>query len=1808
MSDTHVAVAESLSFMKLNLWLFLVVLCTFGLNNFAAYPVRINEFVASNGAGLRDDDSEFSDWIELYNAGDVPVSLDEWTLTDDRDDLTKWEFPTTTIPARGYLVVYASGKNRNTPQLHTNFSLDEAGEFLALIHRDGTVVSSFDPFPNQRLNVSYGYDASGALVFFTAPTPNAQNGGGAVDVVADTKFSHDRGFYDTAFDLSILTATPGATIRYTTNGIPPTETTGLVYSAPIRISGTTTIRAAAFRSGYLPSDVDTQTYVFLDDVLRQSPTGAPPPGWPSSWGANTVDYGMDPQIVDHPQFGPTIKNDLKTLPSFSIVMNLNDLFSSTTGIYANPGQDGVAWERPCSLELIYPDGTKGFQINAGIRIRGGFSRSTSNPKHAFRFFFRQEYGAGKLNYPLFGDQGAAEFDKIDLRTFQNYSWSFQGDGNGIFLRDQFSRDTQLEMGHQAERGNFYHLYINGQYWGLFNTCERPEAAYGETYFGGVEDDYDTIKTEAGPYTINATDGTMTSWNNLYNLANAGLTSDAAYQRLLGNNPDGTPNPAYPVYINLENLIDYMLIIFYTGNKDAPISNFLGNESPNNWYGLRNRNIDARMPFIFFAHDGEHTLLPWDLNIDRTGPFPAGDNSISKSNPQWVFKKMTANPEFRLKVADRVHKYFFNNGLLTPAQNRERLLRRKAEIDRAVVGESARWGDAKRATPFTRDDWQNAINNVLNNFLPTRTQIVLNQLRADSLYPGVAAPSFNQLGGNVNPGFSLTMSTPAGQIYYTLDGTDPRLPGGGTSSKALLYSSPVALNQNAIVKARVLSGSTWSALNEGTFNIIRTFKELLITEIMYNPPAVGAVDGDEFEFIEFKNVGSVELDLSGINFTNGLEYSFPNGTRLAPGAFYVVVQNPTEFAKKYPAVRIDGRFTNNLANSGERLSYVHAAGALIQQFTFDDQAPWPTTADGGGFSIVPRTADINADYSNAASWRASAQVGGSPGRDDPSINIPAIVINEALTHTDAPVLDAIELYNPTSAAVDLSGWFLTDDLRTHAKFRIPNGTSIAAGGYLVFDESDFNSTPGVPPSFSLSSIGDELFLYSAAADGTLTGYSQGFSFKAAENGVSFGRYTNSIGEILYPAQKSVTLGAVNSGPRVGPLVINEIGYHPDVTGDEFIELKNISSSPLKLYDLQFPTNAWRLGGVDYAFPPNIEIPPNGLIVVSGVEPALFRQHSGIPDQVAVYGPFTGALQDNGELIEVLRPDGVELETNHLGTVTEVVPLVVLDAVRYSNQQPWPTNSSGTGNSIERMVTTAFGNDPANWRSSPGNISPGLDNDGNRLPVVHAGGDLEIVASAFPVNTNLVGVATDDGLPNPPRALSYSWTQVSGPGVVQILNASEPTASFGFPGTGVFVLRLTTSDGEYAVSDDVSVSISRPLASQTLIDKGDDWKFLDNGTPQGTTWRAVNYPDSTWRSGAAPLGYGDSVVATTVSFGPNTSAKYTTTYFRHAFDLSAARNVIALDLGLMRDDGAIVYLNGTEVFRSNMPEGSVSSTTFASSVVGGGDETTFFPRQVDPALLRDGKNVVAVELHQVNAGSSDLAFDFELVAQINFSNQPPTAVAGPDLVVQLPGAATLNGIAGDDGLPLPPGVFTASWSMVNGPGSVSFANPNVAQTTATFSQPGTYTLRLAVTDGQLTATDDTIITVSGGVDPYTEWKSQHFTTAELSNPAISGDDSDPDNDTMSNRNEYIAGTRPKDGASFLQVSEVGVDKNDLVIRFEAIGDKSYTVIGRDAAEGGVWQRVVDLSPQGTTETIDVLDTIPTTRHKRFYRLVTPQLPPE
>jgi len=489
--------------------------------------------------------------------------------------------------------------------------------------------------------------------------------------------------------------------------------------------------------------------------------------------------------------------------------------------------------------------------------------------------------------------------------------------------------------------------------------------------------------------------------------------------------------------------------------------------------------------------------------------------------------------------------------------------------------------------------------------------------------------------------------------------------------------------------------------------------LRISEIMYGPADPTAAElnvnpyfrNTDFEFIELVNTGTVALDMSGARFVKGVLFTFPAGYSIPPGGYAVIAANTTAFPLRYGAsIPLAGQYSGILDNKGETIVLYDSEGEKVLDFSYNNT--WYPITDGHDFSLVIR--DASADWSvwgKSASWRSSSNRKGSPGTADPTPPaIGQILINEALTHTDFPEIDTIELFNPESASVNIGGWFLTDNLKTPRKFRIPNNTQIAPGGYLVYDEDDFyRPNTNAPTSFQLNSHGDDVWLFSADTPGNLTGYLHGFEFGAAENGVSFGRYVSTDGKEQFPAQSGLSFGAGNLGPKVGPVVISEIMYHPpDLSGtnnvrDEYIELTNISGASVPLYDPLATTNIWHLRkAVDFDFPQGSTIAAGQSVLVVGFSPtntstlASFRSAYGLSPAVTIYGPWIGTLNNSGEAIKLKWPDKPD---------ATMVPYVLTDKVSYKPAEPWPADADGTGSSLQRIKNSKYGNDPDNWYAAP-----------------------------------------------------------------------------------------------------------------------------------------------------------------------------------------------------------------------------------------------------------------------------------------------------------------------------------------------------------------------------------------------------------------------------------------------------------------------------------------------------------------------------
>lgn len=659
-------------------------------------------------------------------------------------------------------------------------------------------------------------------------------------------------------------------------------------------------------------------------------------------------------------------------------------------------------------------------------------------------------------------------------------------------RDVFSRDLQGKIGEPYTRSRYYHLFINGVYWGLFQSQERPEANYAESYFGGNVEDYDVIKPNGDySYVIEATDGNLNAYREVWDLCGSGFASNTNYFKLQGLNPDGTRNPAYKDLVDVDNLIDFMLIIFYTGNFDSPTSKFWQNKSPNNFFCIYNRRRDDG--FKFFIQDAEHTLRTTagegpgiGLYENRVNIGTINDkykmvvNDFSFFHPQWLHFKLSQNSEYRIRFADHVYKHMFNNGWMTPQKATELFLSRAKEIDTAIIAESARWGDTYLNPIGTKEVWQSAIDDIVNNYFPQRTSIVLNQLKDADLYPDIDPPIFKNNDEEIlsdklyiKPEYKLKIQKPgseSGSIKYTIDGTDPRLIGGTVSDSASDGGDEIDLTIDitTVIKTRIWDGKTWSALHEISLIKEGNAKNLKITEINYHPLDNDSISDNEYEFIELKNTGNEPVVLTGISIVEGIKYTFETDMVLGINIFIVLASDSEEFNNRYgfkPFVQYSGQ----LSNGGEKISLVNSVNDTIISVTYDDKSPWPESADGGGFSLVPKDINPTGDMNDPDNWRASYEINGSPGKDDLS---PASVVSQSEIPSDFKLFQNYP--NPFNPA-------------TTIQFNLPESGNYSLKVYILIGQevaSLFNGNKSAgrySVKFDASNLASGIYIYRLSGD-------------------------------------------------------------------------------------------------------------------------------------------------------------------------------------------------------------------------------------------------------------------------------------------------------------------------------------------------------------------------------------------------------------------------------------------------------------------------------------------------------------------------------------------------------------------------------------------------------------------------------------------------------------------------------------------------------------------------------------------------------
>ena len=455
--------------------------------------------------------------------------------------------------------------------------------------------------------------------------------------------------------------------------------------------------------------------------------------------------------------------------------------------------------------------------------------------------------------------------------------------------------------------------------------------------------------------------------------------------------------------------------------------------------------------------------------------------------------------------------------------------------------------------------------------------------------------------------------------------------------------------------------------------------LVVSEIMYHPlPGMrGSDSAKSLEYVELYNAGAIFEDLTGYRITGGIEYGFPQGFLLQPGAFVVIASDPDAVKAAYGLNQVLGPYLNRLGNDAGVIQVKNEAGAIVLDAVYDSTHPWPASADGAGHSLVLARPSWGEGHPMA--WAASERVGGSPGEMDAAVSSPLeqIVLNELLAHTDEPQLDYIELHNRSNVEVDLSGCILTDDPTTN-RFRIPAGTKLGARSQRSFDQNALG--------FRLDAAGETLFLIDPHGTRVL----DSIRFGAQQNGVAYGRSPD--GSPTWRRLSIPTPDSPNAAWKVEDLVINELMYDPigGDSNDEYVELYNRSNRRMDL-------KGWRFtSGVEFEFPEGARIEAGGYFVIAKDRARLLSNHPTLAPAI-VLGDYAGSLGNRGDHVALAFPDQI-VRTNELGELKTNVIHIVVAETRYTGGGRWGKWSAGGGSSMELIDPHSDPLRAANWADS------------------------------------------------------------------------------------------------------------------------------------------------------------------------------------------------------------------------------------------------------------------------------------------------------------------------------------------------------------------------------------------------------------------------------------------------------------------------------------------------------------------------------
>lgn len=734
---------------------------------YAADHLVINEFMASNDTGIVDENGDFSDWIEIYNPTGDAVNLLGWSLTDESADLTKWAFPDVDLGGGEFLVVFASNKDRDLGELHTNFKLGSSGEYLGLVDGSQTVVHAYDPsYPGQVSDQSYGLvdGVVGSDVYFAESSAGSEN---AQPTISETvTFSRVGGNFISNFSLSLHTAFAGGVIHYTTDNSFPTSSSP-VYNGTISVNSTVNVRAMVSAVGYADSAVTSASFVKLASNV-QNFTSDLPIVVLENWGAGDLPnkgYSSDGTgIVQVPRQ------------------------ASNISVYGDKDQTGNALNSVPTLDS-----------RMGNRIRGSFSSTFAHKAYAVETWNEHDleqninpFGFGEesdwiLYYPnhtrdrsLFGNslmwdlsqqmgQWAPKFQYVELFLHTDGGTMSMDDYEGVYiLVEKVKRDEH--------RLDFEALSEDGSEGGWIVGINRKDA---EPIGGGSPQYFRTagpnLVRESVPNGGRIGDDFPRQWNAFFNFdtpngykINTEQRSSIEdwmyeFETSLFGNDWLDPTNGYQKYLDVDSFVDYFILHNITKNSDGLLISM--------WVYKESANSKLKMGPI------------WDLDLGYNGSPTTG--LMYNADRLW-YGRLFSDPSFKQAYIDRWQEL---RGDIFSEEN----ITETIANHQATIGEVA-------AIRHGHNNWQSDISNLQNFILRRATAI-------DNLYrPGVL---IERESGDVVAGTRVAIDG-SGSLYYTLDGSDPRLPDGSISPRALLLDGS---NDDSTVLLQ--KQSSWLYLDDGS---------------------------------------------------------------------------------------------------------------------------------------------------------------------------------------------------------------------------------------------------------------------------------------------------------------------------------------------------------------------------------------------------------------------------------------------------------------------------------------------------------------------------------------------------------------------------------------------------------------------------------------------------------------------------------------------------------------------------------------------------------------------------------------------------------------------------------------------------------------------------------------------------------------------------------------------------------------------------------------------------------------------------------